>query len=106
MVNNLPDLFSMNERLITYIKTKKGNVAVCKIGAFNVGKISLAYDDTVTNRLIGKRVEKIYTEDELKPVKRGDEIGTFNLGSTVIILFETGMINFSRLKKGQKVKVG
>ena len=106
MVKNLPDLFSMNERLITYIKTTKGNVAVCKVGAFNVGKISLAYDNTVTNRLIGKKFEKIYTKNEFKPVKRGEEIGTFNLGSTVIILFEKGMINFSRIKQGQKVKMG
>ncbi len=106
MVKNLPDLFSINERLITYIKTKNGDVAVCKIGAMNVGKISLAYDDSVTNSLFGKRYEKIYDKSEMKSVKRGDEIGIFNLGSTVIILFEKGMINFSRLKYGQMVKVG
>lgn len=106
MVNSLPDLFSVNERLITYIKTSKGNVAVCKIGAINVGKISLAYDDAVTNKLFGKRHEKLYTKDEMKPVKKGDELGTFNLGSTVIILFEKGMMDFSKLKYGQKVRVG
>lgn len=106
MVNGLPDLFSLNERLITYIKTSKGYVAVCKIGAMNVGKISLAYDDAVTNRLFGKRYEKFYAKEEHKAVKRGEEIGTFNLGSTVIILFEKGMVDFSRLKYGQKVKVG
>lgn len=106
MVNSLPDLFSLNERLITYIKTKNGNVAVCKIGAINVGKISLAYDEAVTNRLFGKRCEKLYSRDEIKPVKKGDELGTFNLGSTVIILFEKGMMDFAKLKYGQKVKVG
>lgn len=106
MVNTLPDLFSLNERLITYIKTKNGNVAVCKIGAMNVGKISLAYDDSVTNTLFGKRCEKLYDKDEQKSIKKGEEIGTFNLGSTVIILFEKGMIDFTKLKYGQKVKVG
>jgi len=106
MVNGLPDLFAVNERLITYIKTSKGNVAVCKIGAMNVGKISLAYDDSVTNRLFGKKCEKLYMKEDHKAVKKGDEIGTFNLGSTVIILFEKGMMDFAKLKYGQKVKVG
>ncbi|HOP27956.1 MAG TPA: archaetidylserine decarboxylase [Spirochaetota bacterium] len=106
MVNSLPGLFAVNERLITYIKTTKGNVAVCKIGAMNVGKISIPYDDAVTNSLTGKKYEKLYSKDEYKAVKKGDEIGTFNLGSTVIILFEKGMIDFSGLKYGRKVKVG
>ena len=77
-------------------------MAVCKIGAMNVGKISLAYDDAVTNRLFGKRYEKFYAKEEHKAVKRGEEIGTFNLGSTVIILFEKGMVDFSRLKYGHR----
>jgi len=106
MVNSLPGLFAVNEQLITYIKTTKGNVAVCKIGAMNVGKISIPYDDAVTNSLTGKKYEKLYSKDEYKAVKKGDEIGTFNLGSTVIILFEKGMIDFSGLKYGRKVKVG
>jgi len=106
MVNNLPDLFAVNERLITYIKTTKGNVAVCKIGAINVGKISLSYDKAVTNKFIRKRYEHFYPEKERIPVKKGDELGIFNLGSTVIILFEKGMIDFRKLKYGQKVKMG
>ncbi|HON16259.1 MAG TPA: archaetidylserine decarboxylase [Spirochaetota bacterium] len=106
MVKNLPDLFAINERLITYISTPVGEVAVCKIGAMNVGKISLSYDNAVTNRAFDSKEEKIYGKDEYKPIKKGDEIGIFNLGSTVIILFEKNMIKFEDLPIGSKVKMG
>lgn len=106
MVKGLKGLFAVNERLITYVSTKKGYVAVCKIGAINVGKISLSYDKAVTNRFLRRRNEFFYEAGKRPPVKKGDEIGTFNLGSTVIILFEKGMVRFDRLKAGQKVRVG
>ena len=106
MVRGLKGLFAVNERLITYISTKKGDAAVCKIGAMNVGKISLSYDRAVTNRFFRRRREFFYEAGKAPSVKKGDEIGIFNLGSTVIILFEKGMIRFDRLRAGQKVKVG
>jgi len=107
MVKGFKGLFSVNERLITYIKTDKGAVAVCKIGAINVGKISLSYDYSVTNKFFRRKNEHIYDTDKRLPVKKGDELGRFNLGSTVIILFEKGVAKeFSDLKKGEKVKVG
>ncbi|HNX25357.1 MAG TPA: archaetidylserine decarboxylase [Spirochaetota bacterium] len=106
MVKGFKGLFAVNERLITYIETENGAVAVCKIGAINVGKISLSYDHSVTNRFFRSKNEHIYAEDKMPVIKKGDEIGIFNLGSTVIILFEKGMMEFSDLKDGQKVKVG
>ncbi len=106
MVRGLKGLFAINERLITYIDTPYGSVAVCKIGAINVGKISLSYDHAVTNRFFRSKNEKIYAEDKKPEVRKGDEIGIFNLGSTVILLFEKGMVEFSDLKFGQKVRVG
>lgn len=106
MVRGLRGLFAVNERLITYIKTKKGYVAVCKIGAINVGKISLSYDNAVTNRFSGRKKEFFYETGSMPAVKKGDEIGIFNLGSTVIILFEKNMIKFDRLKMGSSIRMG
>ena len=107
MVKNFKGLFSVNERLITYIETDKGTVAVCKIGAINVGKITLSYDYSVTNKFFRRKNEHIYAPDKRPVINKGDELGAFNLGSTVIILFEKGVMkNFSDLKKGQKVRVG
>lgn len=106
MVKGLKGLFAVNERLITYISTERGGVAVCKIGAMNVGKISLSYDRSVTNRFLRRKNEHLYSVGQNPAVNKGDEIGVFNLGSTVIILFEKGMMEFSGLKAGQRVKVG
>jgi len=106
MVKGLKGLFAINERLITYIDTPYGSAAVCKIGAINVGKISLSYDHSVTNRFFRNKNEHIYEEDKKPEVQKGDEIGIFNLGSTVILLFEKGMMEFSDLKYGQKVRMG
>lgn len=106
MVKGFKGLFAVNERLITYIDTDHGAVAVCKIGAINVGKISLSYDKSVTNKFFRSKNEHIYDENKMPSVKKGDEIGIFNLGSTVIILFEKGMMEFIDLEYGQKVKMG
>lgn len=106
MVKGFKGLFAVNERLITYIDTDQGAVAVCKIGAINVGKISLSYDNSVTNKFFRSKNEHIYDENRMPAVEKGDEIGIFNLGSTVIILFEKGMMEFDDLKEGQIVKMG
>lgn len=106
VVKSLKGLFVVNERLVTYIDTGKGMTAVCKIGALNVGKISIPYDNVVTNKFLRKRNEVIYSEGKEPVIKKGEEIGVFNMGSTVIILFEKGMIDFKSFKRGEKVRVG
>ena len=106
MVAGLPGLFSINERLISYISTPAGSVAVCKIGAMNVGRISLAYNDVITNRALRKKQEILFTERSKIPVKKGEEIGTFHLGSTVILLIENNAVKFEKLTAGQTVRVG
>ncbi len=106
LVKKLRGLFAINERLITYIDTGRGMTAVCKIGALNVGKISLSYDNSVTNKFFRRRKEFFYEEGKMPQVSRGDEIAVFNLGSTVIILFEEGMAEISGIEEGQMVRVG
>lgn len=106
MVEGLKGLYSKNERLITYLKTASGPVAVCKIGAMNVGKITVVYDDIRTRKFLQGRKEHLYPESEQKAVKKGEELGTFHLGSTVILLFPEGMISLEKLKKGSKIRLG
>ncbi len=106
LVRVLPRLFELNERITTFIRTSRGMVAVCKVGATNVGRISLSYENIFTNTTFRSKRERLYSENERKPVARGQEIGIFNLGSTVIVLFEKDMMNFSACTIGKKVKVG
>lgn len=105
-VNGIQSLFCRNERLTTFLKTKHGYVAIVKVGALNVGKISITYDRLKTNKWFRKAHQKNY-EGEKIAIKRGAHLGCFEMGSTVILLFEKGKCSFDRsLKKGKKIKMG
>lgn len=86
-VKNIDELFAVNERLITYLETPKlGRVAVIKVGATCVGRITLSFDPFVTNQRLRRREE--FEPQELFEFAPGDELAAFNLGSTVILLIE------------------
>jgi phosphatidylserine decarboxylase len=83
-VRAVPGLFARNERVCVFLESEAhGPVAVVLVGAANVGRISLAVSDLVTNR--GARGGR-FTPDAPIAVRRGDELGTFHLGSTVVLL--------------------
>lgn len=75
-LRNIEGLFGVNERLITYLQSSFGLVAVVMVGATNVGKLRLAYNQ---HRLPEK-------------IKAGDKLGTFHMGSAVILLCENGRL--------------
>jgi phosphatidylserine decarboxylase len=80
----VPGLFTRNERVSVRIETPShGAVAVVLVGAANVGRISLAFTDLVTNR--GHAAGTFHPPAPI-PIRRGDELGVFNLGSTVVLL--------------------
>ncbi len=106
MVNGLDNLFSKNERMICYLKNDKGLAAVCMIGAMNVGRISLSFSDLETNKTFRRQKEFFYPSESQPNVKKGERIGTFNLGSTVILLFQKDMIRFESLEVDSKVRLG
>jgi phosphatidylserine decarboxylase len=105
-------LFAQNERLICYIDGPFGRVAVIAIGAYNVGRISAAFDSAwagdgvaVTNRKNARAETRTYSPPT--PVKPADEIMAFHLGSTVVMLFEPRRANlYSALLPGTEVRVG
>lgn len=105
----IPDLLVRNERLVCHLEGPLGRVAVVAVGAFNVGRITAAFDPAwsgprgVTNRPRQPASERRY-EPPL-PVEQGDEIMAFHLGSTVVLLFEPG-IELAPLAAGDRVRVG
>jgi len=106
MSRGLPNLFAKNERLISYIESPIGIVAVCKIGALNVGRITLSYCTIRTNRTFRRRREFFFSPEDRVPVRAGDELGVFHLGSTIILLFQRGMITFDTFKPGERIRIG
>lgn len=104
-VNTINRLFSRNERLMTFIENEHGLTAVIKVGATSVGKIRVTYDqDLKTNGWLRNTREYEYE----KPIHmaKGQELGRFEMGSTVMLLFEKDMVELLELEEKQKVKVG
>jgi len=106
-VANVPGLFARNERLVTVLETPLGTCAVVAVGATIVGRVRASYDAAVpvTNRA-GARLERHDYAAPL-PVEKGAELGAFEMGSTVILLFEPGRVALApRLAPGERVRVG
>ena len=105
---NIDELFSINERVVTYIDSPEyGLVAVVMIGATNVGKISVTYDTFISNTAgTSKPATRVYSPPI--PIAPGDRLGTFHMGSSVVLLLEPGRIDVSRvrLEAGKKVRYG
>ena len=99
-------LFPKNERLITFLGTKYGKIAVIKVGASNVGRIRVTYEDKmVTNAWIRFRREKFYDDREIF-MQKGEELGRFEMGSTVILVFEKNTFDFTEVDLENKVQYG
>jgi phosphatidylserine decarboxylase len=84
-------LFCLNERLITFLATPVGKCAVVKVGATCVARIRASYDQVLTHQA-EKRREHWY--EPTRPVAKGGELGRFEMGSTVILLFEPGRVRW------------
>lgn len=87
-VAEIDRLFAVNERLATHLDTAAGKVCVVKVGATCVGRIRATYDDVVTND--GPADYRRVRFDPPYAVAKGDECGVFEMGSTVVVLFQPG----------------
>jgi phosphatidylserine decarboxylase len=106
-VRTVPGLFSVNERLVTLTRTPVGACAVVAVGATVVGRVRAYYDPSapLTNVARARPAHRDY--DVPVPVEKGQELGAFEMGSTVILLFEPGKVRLAeRLVQGARVRVG
>ncbi|MBN8549539.1 MAG: phosphatidylserine decarboxylase [Deltaproteobacteria bacterium] len=108
-LSHIENLFVINERVVIGIRSAYGLVLVIMVGATNVGKISLAFDSLVTNRAFSAADAQPLLKqfDPTLPVGCGDELGTFHLGSSVVVLFEPqAKINSVRPSSPAPVRMG
>jgi len=95
--NNVPDLFARNERVVTIFDTEHGALAMVLVGATIVASIETTWAGTITPP-VGKdifRWQYPATGVDSITFKKGDEMGRFKLGSTVVSAFAPNMIEFS-----------
>jgi phosphatidylserine decarboxylase len=106
-VRNVDRLFCVNERLTTFLDTPRSACAVVAVGATIVGRIHAYYDPSipVSNLPRARPVSRDYAEP--LPVVKGQELGAFEMGSTVILLFEPGRATLrDDLVEDARVRVG
>ncbi|GAX88680.1 archaetidylserine decarboxylase [Effusibacillus lacus] len=103
-VRNVPGLFARNERLTTYLTSPFGEYAIVKVGATIVGSVQVVYDKKLsTNVRNGQPAHETVNGPLLE---KGDELGLFRFGSTVVCLFQPGMAKLDPLQEGQFVRMG
>lgn len=100
----ISSLYSRNERLVCIMENKRiGKFAIIFVGAMIVGSIQLAFENDPVRH--DHPLNTILT----KPIsfKKGDELGFFKLGSTVIVLFEKDKVSWNQaLQTGSVVTLG
>lgn len=105
-VKVVEQLFARNERIISYFETAIGSMAIIMVGAMNVGSMETVWAGEITptnNRSITITDYK----DQQIYLKRGDEMGRFNMGSTVIVLFGKDRAHWlPDLQPGQLITMG
>lgn len=107
----VPNLFARNERVISLFDTDAGPMAMILVGAIFVGSMETVWDGIVTP--VRHRIsswEYAPQSAQQLTLHKGEEMGRFNMGSTVILLFPKNsiawdeiMTNGERLKMGQRI---
>ena len=103
------DLFVLNERASYVGKWKYGFFSMTAVGATNVGSIQVYFDeelktnDVMTNKSV---FNDKYFDDRLVDMPRGGAFGEFNLGSTIVLVFEAPKGTAACVEVGQRVRMG
>jgi phosphatidylserine decarboxylase len=101
---HVPGLFARNERVLTLFETAFGQFALVLVGAFNVGSMSTVWAGDIT-----PAARRVVTRIPAPPttLEKGAELGRFNMGSTVILLFEPNRVRWPpQVHVGSVVRLG
>lgn len=105
--SGVPRLFARNERLICHFQTAFGPLVVILVGALNVGSITTPWSGEIRPRQRGVVEEVELQSSASRTLRKGDLLGWFNMGSTVIMLLPPNCCNWTdRLVKGQTLQMG
>jgi phosphatidylserine decarboxylase len=102
--SQVPKLFARNERVLTLFDTAFGQVALVLVGALNVGSMATVWAGDITPA--ARRVTTRLPAQDVS-LKKGEELGRFNMGSTVILLFQQDRARWhADVRAGAIVRLG
>lgn len=90
----VPGLFARNERVVCVFEGERGPFVMVLVGATIVGSMQTVWHGVVNPPRTGRMREWRYDRQHLT-LKKGDEMGRFLLGSTVVMLFPKDMLTFN-----------
>ena len=103
----VPRLFARNERVVTVFETAQGPIVMVLVGAIFVGSMETVWSGMITPPY-GKNIQHwTYEGEQAISLQKGEEMGRFNMGSTVVLLLPKGMMAFkSELEAQTAVQMG
>jgi len=90
----VPGLFARNERVVCVFESPYGPFVLVLVGATIVGSMATVWHGVV-NPPRSRTVREWHYRDENIMLKKGEEMGRFLLGSTVVMLFPRNVIEFN-----------
>ena len=102
-LDNITGLFAKNERVVLEFERRRGgSFLMVLVGAVNVGSIETVFHGEVCPNDFSSQLD---LSAQGEAISKGQEIGRFNLGSTIILIMPPNQIAW-QLKNGQKVSMG
>jgi phosphatidylserine decarboxylase len=105
----VPRLFARNERVVAIFDTEIGQMALVLVGAIFVSSIETVWHGVVTPPTI-RTLRTWKYENNAPTLQIGEEMGRFNMGSTIIVLFEKDKMTWNddftaekAVKMGEKI---
>lgn len=92
-VRHVPELFAINERVVALFETAVGPMALVLVGATIVGSVETVWHGVVTPPSRREVVSTRYPDQEIH-LEKGEEMGRFRLGSTIVAVFPKGVLNW------------
>jgi phosphatidylserine decarboxylase len=104
--NNVPGLFARNERVVAIFDTAAGPMALVLVGAIFVCSIETVWHGEVSPPTVSS-VQTWQYKDNPVTLNIGEELGRFNMGSTIIVLFGEDKVQWAKaIAAGVPVKLG
>jgi len=105
-VRSIPGLFARNERLIIRFSNDHGDFCLIMVGAIFVGSMETVWEGKITPEYVPTIRHWDYQSDNLH-FQKGQELGRFNMGSTVVLLAPAEKIpGLGKIAQNTPIKMG
>ena len=106
-------LFAANERICarmhldapTPAEGRAGSLVLVAVGATMVGSVRVTFDDLTTNLAGGDRTQRDYRDRPVR-LEKGEEWGRFELGSSIVLVAEAGVLKLWEQPPGTPLRLG